>query len=257
MQVEKVIDFIVEWIKQYAKTANVKGYVIGVSGGIDSALVARLCAKTELSVLLLNMPIRQHSDEYLRAKEEIEAIKHLYKNVDFLEVDLTATFETFESTIGKALSNNHLAMANTRSRLRMLTLYAYAQQNGLLVAGTGNKIEDFGIGFFTKYGDGGVDVSPIGDLMKTEVYELARYLGVTTSILDAKPTDGLWDNDNHYDEAQIGATYPELEWAMNFEGDETSLTARQKEVLTIYRKFNRQNQHKMKPIPVCEIPDTF
>ena len=145
-------------------------------------------------------------------------------------------------------------MANSRSRLRMVTLYAYGQANGLLVTGTGNKVEDFGIGFYTKYGDGGVDLSPIADLTKTEVFALAKEAGVIETILKAKPTDGLWDK-KQTDEDQIGASYPELEWAMDFDGDETGLSGRQKEVLEIYRRLNRQNRHKMIPIPVCVIPD--
>lgn len=150
-------------------------------------------------------------------------------------------------------------MANTRSRLRMLTLFAFANHHRLLVAGTGNKVEDFGVGFFTKYGDGGVDLSPIADLMKSEVYTLAKALGISKEIIQAPPTDGLW-TDNRTDETQIGATYAELEWAMQFEKnpmDESSLPARKRKALTIYRKLNRINRHKMTPIPVCKIPDNF
>ena len=145
-------------------------------------------------------------------------------------------------------------MANSRSRLRMTTLYAVAQTNNCLVAGTGNKVEDFGIGFYTKYGDGGVDLSPIADLTKSQVWAVGKHVGILPEILNAKPTDGLW-GDGRSDEDQIGATYPELEWAMEFHGDETTLTERQKQVLDIYRTFNRINQHKMLPIPVCNIPN--
>lgn len=147
-------------------------------------------------------------------------------------------------------------MANSRSRLRMTTLYAVGQSNRCLVAGTGNKVEDFGVGFFTKYGDGGVDLSPIADLTKTEVFTLARHLGVVDSILNAKPTDGLWE-DGRSDEDQLGATYPELEWAMDYTGDRSELNSRQIEILTIYERFNRANKHKMIPIPVCEIPSSL
>jgi NAD+ synthase len=150
-------------------------------------------------------------------------------------------------------ANHGLAMANSRSRLRMMTLYAIGQSENCLVAGTGNKIEDFGVGFYTKYGDGGVDISPIADLTKSEVFELAAHLGVIESIRIAKPTDGLW-GDGRSDEDQLGATYPELEWAMDFEGDEETLSERQKEVLAIYSKFHIQNKHKMEPIPVCLVP---
>lgn len=173
-----------------------------------------------------------------------------------MELDLTPGFESLENTFPKATVQNHLAMANTRSRLRMLTLFAIGQSNNLLVAGTGNKIEDFGIGFYTKYGDGGVDISPIADLKKTEVFALAEYLGVVLSIQTAKPTDGLWE-DGRSDEDQIGASYPELEWAMDFAGDENQLNARQQEVLGLYRRLNRINQHKMQPIPVCIIPTEY
>ena len=179
-----------------------------------------------------------------------------HSNVSLLQIDLTHSFGVLEATLGLDPAQNHLALANTRARLRMTTLYAIAQANGCLVAGTGNKVEDFGVGFYTKYGDGGVDISPIADLYKTEVFKLAKYLGVVQSILDAKPTDGLWE-DGRSDEDQIGASYPELEWAMEFNGEESKLDPRQKEVLEIYRKLNRANLHKMLPIPVCEIPENL
>lgn len=253
MKKENVIQQIVHWLKSYAVSVNSNGFIVGISGGIDSALVAHLCAQTELKTLLLNLPIRQHTVEYERAKELIQSLKKKYTNVQSIEVNLTDSFNHLASTFSNEVASNDLVMANTRSRLRMLTLYAYGQQHGLLVAGTGNKIEDFGIGFFTKYGDGGVDLSPIGDLMKSEVVELAKEVGVVSSILEAKPTDGLWDEEGRTDEDQIGATYPELEWAMEFQGDETSLSDRQQEVLSIYRRLHRINSHKIKPIPVCII----
>ena len=182
-----------------------------------------------------------------------------------LRVFTISSFANFELTISifdrfidavppeEDSENRSRSLVNTRARLRMTTLYYFAQLHNYLVAGTGNKVEDFGIGFYTKYGDGGVDLSPIADLMKTEVFALGKTLGVCQSILDAPPTDGLW-NDNRTDEDQIGATYPELEWAMTFEGEDDNLTNRQREVLTIYRSFHRANRHKMIPIPVCEIP---
>jgi NAD+ synthase len=181
------------------------------------------------------------------------ALKKAHANVLLKEIDLTPSFNVLETTLGLDPTEQRLALANTRARLRMTTLYALAQANGCLVAGTGNKVEDFGVGFYTKYGDGGVDISPIADLYKTEVFKLAKELHVVQSILDAKPTDGLWE-DGRSDEDQIGATYPELEWAMQFHGDQAAITARQKEVLTIYTRLNQANQHKMLPIPVCEIP---
>lgn len=202
------------------------------------------------------MPIRQTKAEYERGNKHIENLKARFSNVSSLEIDLTRTFESLESIFPENTVSNHLAMANSRARLRMTTLYALGQANALLVAGTGNKIEDFGIGFYTKYGDGGVDLSPIADLTKTQVFALANYLNVVSDIQEAKPTDGLWE-DGRSDEDQIGATYPELEWAMDFKGDENTLNERQQFVLSLYRKLNRANKHKMEPIPVCEIPKEF
>jgi NAD+ synthase len=202
----------------------------------------------------MTMPIRQTSAEYDRAIEHLNDLKSKFPNVESLDIDLTNVFESIESTFPQDTVENTLAMANTRSRLRMLTLYGIGQSNGCLVVGTGNKIEDFGVGFFTKYGDGGVDLSPIADLTKTQVWDLARYNNVVESIVTAKPTDGLWD-DGKSDEDIIGATYPELEWAMDFQGDESLISDRQKEVLKIYRRLNAINQHKMNPIPVCLITD--
>lgn len=253
MNKKKVIQQIVDWLRNYTQSARSKGFVVGISGGIDSALVAHLCARTHLEVLLLNLPIRQHNDEYQRAVELIQDIEGKYPNVRSLEVNLTESFKAICQTFAQDVTDNSLVMANTRSRLRMLTLYAYGQQNQLLVTGTGNKVEDFGIGFFTKYGDGGVDISPIGDLMKSEVFALAEEVNVIEAILKAKPTDGLWDEEGRTDEEQIGATYPELEWAMTFEGNEIGLSERQQEVLAIYRKLHQVNEHKFKPIPVCMI----
>jgi NAD+ synthase len=186
----------------------------------------------------------------------IKSLKNKFPKVRAQEVNLTDTFESFRLAIPTDTANHALSLANTRSRLRMVTLYALGQQNSLLVAGTGNKVEDFGIGFYTKYGDGGVDLSPIADLNKTQVFALAKHLGVIEPILLAKPTDGLW-GDGRTDEDQIGATYPELEWAMDFSGDEAMISERQQEVLKIYRRFNSINQHKMLPIPVCIIPDAL
>jgi len=246
-------EHIIHWLKNYQDTAKAQGFVVGVSGGIDSALTASLCALTGSKTILINMPIRQTEAELNRGLEQMQALQKAHSNVSLLQIDLTHSFGVLEAALGLDAAQNHLALANTRARLRMTTLYAIAQANGCLVAGTGNKVEDFGVGFYTKYGDGGVDLSPIADLYKTEVFKLAKHLGVVQSILDAKPTDGLWE-DGRSDEDQIGASYPELEWAMEFNGDETKLASRQKEVLEIYRKLNRANLHKMLPIPVCEIP---
>ncbi|MCJ7773007.1 MAG: NAD(+) synthase [Desulfobacterales bacterium] len=258
MQTANVIDHIVQWLNSYLKEANLEGFVLGVSGGIDSAVTSTLCAKTGNKVVLLNMPIYQPSGQLTISEKHIQWLKKTFNNVSGIKIELTPAFEALTKTLPKNIQDE-LAMANTRARLRMLTLYAVASHNKMLVVGTGNKVEDFGVGFFTKYGDGGVDISPIADLMKSEVYVLGRKLGINEEILDAPPTDGLW-NDSRSDESQIGATYAELEWAMSFDGkkkDKGQLDDRQKEVLSIYRKFHLNNRHKMDPIPVCKIPETL
>jgi NAD+ synthase len=255
MQKKEVIKYIVNWLKHYADQSGTNGFVIGISGGIDSALTSTLCALTGKKVIVLNLPIRQHANEYNRGNEHINWLTKNYSNVESHEVNLSAVFTELEHTLPNQIQD-FLTMANTRSRLRMLTLYSFAGHHKLLVAGTGNKIEDFGIGFFTKYGDGGVDISPIADLMKSEVYALAEELGVVSSILNARPTDGLFA-DGRTDEDQIGASYDELEWAMNYVSSNLSieLNDRQKEVLSIYLSRNKANKHKVEPIPVCIIPD--
>jgi len=253
---DKLVDYIVTWLKEYALNARMDGFVIGISGGIDSAVTSELCAMTGLQVIAINLPIRQSSQEYNLANKHLVYLNSKYKNSKELEINLSDVFSQFEKTMPSDCKNNSLSMANSRSRLRMTTLYAVAQTNNCLVAGTGNKVEDFGIGFYTKYGDGGVDLSPIADLTKTQVWAVGKYLGILPEILDAKPTDGLW-GDGRSDEDQIGASYLELEWAMEFDGEETTLSDRQKQVLEIYRTFNRINQHKMLPIPVCLIPKDY
>jgi len=244
---------IVSWLNGYLHSANSKGFVIGISGGIDSALTSTLCALTGAPTICITMPIRQTKAEFERANEHMQDLQKRFANVSIQTIDLTLSFETLEAALPLDSISHPLAMANTRARLRMTTLYAVAQANSCLVAGTGNKVEDFGVGFYTKYGDGGVDLSPIADLMKTEVFALSKVLGVVTSIQNAAPTDGLWE-DGRSDEDQIGATYPELEWAMAFDGDPNALSGRQKEVLAIYTRYHRTNLHKMQPIPVCEVP---
>lgn len=254
MEYSRLGKHISQWLNDYCENSKVLGFVIGISGGIDSAVTSTLCAQTGKKTILVNLPIKQNESEYNRALEHIENLKSRFSNVQSVEVNLTETFEILSNHLPIEAKSNSLAMANTRSRLRMTTLYAIAQGNNCLVAGTGNKIEDFGIGFYTKYGDGGVDISPIADLLKTEVFQLGKELKVIESIQNAAPTDGLW-GDQRTDEDQIGATYPELEWAMLFHGNENELTSRQQEVLTIYRRLNTANKHKMLPIPVCFIPD--
>ena len=255
MNTTAVIKHIVDWLSDYSETSFTKGFVVGVSGGVDSAVTSTLCALTGKNVIVVNMPILQPPSQCQRSNEHIEWLERTFKNVTSFNVDLTKSFEQISTDLTNDIQD-HLTMANVRARLRMTTLYAYAGHYGCLVAGTGNKVEDFGVGFFTKYGDGGVDISPIAGLMKTEVYTLAKELDIIQSIQVAKPTDGLWDDDRS-DEDQIGASYPELEWAMEFEGDEDAISNRELEVLAIYRKLNKANQHKMKPIPVCLIPESL
>jgi NAD+ synthase len=250
---EQLASHIVQWLAAYCREAQQAGFIVGISGGVDSALTSTLCAKTGLKTLLLSMPIHQQASQLKRARNHMDWLQANYSNVERMEVDLTTAFECLRNSFPKDAAAYELSMANTRSRLRMTTLYAIGQTHRCLVAGTGNKIEDFGVGFYTKYGDGGVDLSPIADLTKTEVWDVSKYLGISEEITNAKPTDGLWGEDRT-DEDQLGASYPELEWAMDFTGDESSLTARQCEVLGIYRRFNRVNRHKMEPIPVCKIP---
>lgn len=259
MKTQKIINHITSWMKDYAAKAHVNGFIVGVSGGVDSAVVSALAARTGMYTLLLEMPIHQASDQVSRAQHHISHLKEKFPNVDNLTVNLTPVFDSFVSqTSSDDEQIRELALANTRARLRMTTLYYYAQINGLLVTGTGNKIEDFGIGFFTKYGDGAVDISPIADLLKTQIYILAKELDIIESIQTAAPTDGLFAN-SPTDEEQIGASYPELEWAMGVADthEPKDFEGRQKEVLTIYKNRHRANKHKMVPIPVCDIPDEY
>ena len=255
MRKKEIINHIVSWLSSYSTQSHTQGFVIGISGGIDSALTSTLCALTQKPVMLLNMPIRQHKTEHDRGLEHIEWLKRNYTNVSSETVNLTGIFEKMESDFPASIQD-FLTMANTRARIRMTTLYAFAGHNKMLVAGTGNKIEDFGVGFFTKYGDGGVDISPIADLLKSQVYALAKELNIVESILQAKPTDGLFA-DGRSDEDQMGATYDELECAMlalEKHADEKHFSEREKQVMEIYLSRNRANKHKMEAIPVCTIP---
>ncbi|MFV8325173.1 NAD(+) synthase [Flavobacterium sp. ZS1P14] len=257
IQVEKVNAHIVNWLKTYAENAKVNGFVIGISGGVDSAVTSTLCAQTGLQVLCVEMPIHQPHSHVTRGREHIEQLKNRFPNVSSVEADLTYVFESFKKIVPDNVDIHklHLSQANTRARLRMTTLYYFAGIYGLLVAGTGNKVEDFGIGFFTKYGDGGVDLSPIADLMKSEVYSLGAYLEVPDSILKASPSDGLF-GDERTDEDQLGASYDELEWAMNQDESGKSVndfTGREKVIFEIYKRLNSANKHKMNAIPVCLI----
>ncbi|MGA9638080.1 NAD(+) synthase [Flavobacterium sp.] len=259
--VEKVNTHIVNWLKTYAESAKANGFVIGISGGVDSALTSTLCAQTGLKVLCVEMPIHQHASHVSRGREHIEQLKKRFPNVSNVETDLTPVFEAFKKEVSTDFDEKklQLTLANTRARLRMTTLYYHGGVHGLLVAGTGNKVEDFGVGFYTKYGDGGVDISPIADLLKSDVFALAAFLKVPESILTAMPSDGLF-GDEKTDEEQLGASYDELEWAM-LANEKVLATAtfseREKVVFDIYNRLNLVNQHKMNPIPVCIINNIY
>ncbi|MDJ0647034.1 MAG: NAD(+) synthase [Flavobacteriaceae bacterium] len=259
MQTEKVTKHIVNWLKEYATNAKINGFVVGVSGGIDSAVTSTLCALTEMPVLCLEMPIHQSKNQVTRALNHVEWLQTKHTNVMMTKVNLTPVFDSLVTSFPTVKDEElrFMALANTRARLRMTSLYYFAALHGYLVAGTGNKVEDFGVGFFTKYGDGGVDLSPIADLLKSEVYEVAHYLGINQEIIAAAPTDGLW-GDSRTDEDQIGASYDELEWAMaqaDLGKTSDDFEAREKQVMEIYTWRHAANKHKMVPIPVCEIPE--
>jgi NAD+ synthase len=261
LQVEKVNIHIVNWLKTYAENAKVDGFVVGISGGVDSAVTSTLCAQTGLTTLCVEMPIHQAESHVSRGREHIEQLKKRFANVKSIEADLTSVFEDFKKVVPNNVDIHkvNLSLANTRARLRMTTLYYFAGIHCLLVAGTGNKVEDFGVGFYTKYGDGGVDLSPIADLMKSDVYSLGEFLKIPTSIQVACPTDGLF-GDERTDEDQLGASYDELEWAM-LEDEKGKIvenfTGREKKVFQIYKRLNASNQHKMTEIPVCLVPKEF
>lgn len=255
MNLKSIESHIVNWLFDYSKKSGLNGFVVGVSGGIDSAVTSTLCAKTGLNTIVLNMPIHQKSNQFDRSNEHINWLKNNFENVTSHEINLTEVYNSFSNAL-PTTNQDDLSMANLRSRIRMSNLYVFASNKKYLVAGTGNKVEDFGVGFYTKYGDGGVDISPIADLLKSEVFKLANHLGIVSSIQEAKPTDGLWDDDRS-DEDQLGATYDELEWAMNYleVNSQDDLSERQKKVLEIYSGHHQTNLHKMNPIPVCEIPE--
>lgn len=255
---EKVTEYITQWLMDYIQKANMDGFTIGISGGIDSAVTSTLCAMTGKAVLCLEMPIKQGEDQLIRSSQHIEWLKLNFDNVSSIRLQLDSVFDSFCTIIPKPENQDahQLSLANTRARLRMSSLYYFAALNRYLVAGTGNKIEDFGVGFYTKYGDGGVDLSPIADLTKTQVFGLAKHLDIIDVIQKAPPTDGLW-GDQRTDEDQLGATYPELEWAMDAHEKKLSFSefnTRQKEVFEIFISHFNRNQHKMQPIPVCQIP---
>jgi len=238
---EVLKDNIVRWLKDYywMHSGNIKGFVVGVSGGIDSAVVSTLCAETGLPTYVMTMPLHSKEENTELSEAHAYGLVEKYSNVTMVNVDLTRTYDTLMTWVDDAFTGNELANANTKSRLRMVSLYQVAGSVGGIVVGTGNKVEDYGVGFYTKYGDGGVDIAPIADLYKTEVWELGEFLGVDERICDAPPTDGLWD-DGRKDEDQIGASYAELEEAMEYNTGPA---------VDILEKFNKQNNHKMQPIP--------
>jgi NAD+ synthase len=243
-----MINSINHWIKDYTQSSGLKTLVVGISGGIDSALVSTLCCLTGIETWVISLPINQKDDQMERARKHSDWLQKRFDNVKFREIDLTGSFLNFKENFNtNELSD--LSLANSKSRLRMTALYQIAGNRNGLVVGTGNKIEDFGVGFFTKYGDGGVDISPIADLKKSEVRELAKELGIIDEIIQAKPTDGLWEEERT-DEDQLGASYDELEWAMEYQGDADKLEGREKEVYKIYHQFHERNLHKMIPIPI-------
>tara|TARA_B100000700_G_C14837863_1_gene757715 strand:- start:251 stop:991 length:741 start_codon:yes stop_codon:yes gene_type:complete len=244
MNSDKKIEYITNWIKQYANSLIFQppSLVIGVSGGIDSAVTSTLCAKTGFKTIAISMPIKQNSSQHDLSIKHLDWLKNNFDNVKTLTIDLDKVFDSFSSLMKDF--NNTLAFANSRSRLRMITLYQVAQAKKGIVVGTGNKVEDFGVGFYTKYGDGGVDISPIADCTKSDVWNMGKLLGVINEIIEAAPTDGLWD-DSRNDESQLGLTYQQIEEAM--ENPSSKFYNR-------YLKIREPNIHKMKPIPVCILP---
>ena len=261
MKPKQRINHIVKWLRAYAKSAKISTFVVGISGGIDSSVVSALCAETGIKTIVVQMPIRQAKTLDNRSSLQAGWLLDRYReNVTHMSMDLTKVFTAFEKDLVPYCRENEdeqrvdLAFANSRARLRMMTLYQIAQSHSGIVVGTGNRVEDFGVGFFTKYGDGGVDISPIGDCMKTAVWDMGREFGLPQEIIDAAPTDGLWD-DGRTDEGQLGMTYPELEQAMWLDqsGDQ-SMTRTEKDNLKKYRAIRTRNLHKMMPIPVCQMP---
>jgi len=244
MNSDKKITYISNWIKDYAISLpfNPPSLIIGVSGGIDSAVTSTLCAKTGLKTIAVSMPIKQNQSQHDLSLRHLKWLEDSFDNVEIMTIELDEVFKSFELTMTNF--NNKLAFANSRSRLRMVTLYQIAQSNKGIVVGTGNKVEDFGVGFYTKYGDGGVDISPIADCTKTDVWNMGKSLGIINEIIEAAPTDGLWD-DSRNDESQLGLTYGQIEEAMNNSNSK---------YYDKYLKIREPNLHKMKPIPVCIIP---
>lgn len=255
---ENLSNKIQEWIVNYVTENNLQVLVVGVSGGIDSAVVSTLCAKTGIPTIAVGMPINSNLENTRLSDLQIALLSKTYSNVEGYNIDLSSVFTSFKSHKVFDRFNSELGFANTKSRLRMITLYQIAASVGGIVVGTGNKVEDFGVGFYTKYGDGGVDISPIADLYKSEVRELGRFLNVPQEIIDAEPTDGLWD-DNRVDETQIGVSYDHLEWVMEYGlkkwEDDLKLTQTEMTAISSYLSFNTKNKHKMVSIPIFDLKD--
>ena len=252
METQDKIPYIISWLEAYSD----KGFVVGVSGGVDSAVTSTLCAMTGRPTKVVFIPEVLNHKTVTLAEEHMAKLVHEFDNCTSISTELLQLLHNFKLMMSRVDCDNELALANSKARFRMITLYHIAQANDLLVCGTGNKVEDFGVGFYTKYGDGGVDISPIGDLMKSEVYEIAEELSVSKDIIDADPTDGLWI-DNRTDEEQLGITYAEAEWAMRVDEkkiDPKSLDPISEHKYNIYKDWNTKNTHKMKPIPVCKMP---
>jgi NAD+ synthase len=261
----RIIDYenlsikIQDWIKSYVYENGISTLVVGVSGGIDSAVVSTLCAETGIPTIVVGLPINSSPENTKLSDLQISLLSAKYDKVEGNYIDLSPVFESFkyQKAFDKRF-NSELGFANTKSRLRMVSLYQIAASSGGIVIGTGNKVEDFGVGFYTKYGDGGVDISPIADLYKSEVRELGKLLGVPQEIINAEPTDGLWE-DNRVDETQIGSTYDELEWAMEYGmnkwSEQLELTEKEKTILTTYANFNTKNKHKMVSIPIFDLKE--
>ena len=254
---KRIIDYenlsnqIQTWIQNYVEENNIKTLVVGVSGGIDSAVVSTLCSRTNIPTIAVGMPLNSKPENTRLSNLQLDFLSKL--NVHTIEIELSDTFKSFENAIPHRFKSE-LASANSKSRLRMMTLYHIAANRNGLVVGTGNKVEDFGVGFYTKYGDGGVDISPIADLYKTEVRNLGKFLEVDDEIINAAPTDGLWD-DNRNDETQIGATYEELEWVMELGLEKFSYTEKEHKVVETYKKFHEKNKHKMVSIPIFDLKE--
>lgn len=238
---------IFNWIKDYATTHKKTSLVVGISGGIDSSVVSTLCAMTELKTIAVSLPLHQNKNLHNLSLLHAKWLQSKFNNVTHLNYDLGNVYDEFYSLFN---DSNKLAQANTKSRLRMVTLYHIAQLNNGLVVGTGNKVEDFGVGFFTKYGDGGVDISPIGDCLKTEVWDIGRTLGIEGEIINAEPTDGLWEDGRTDRDQMAGLTYPELEDAM---ADFERGVIREDFKFKMFLELRNKSLHKMNPIPVCKI----